>query len=323
MWPVSEAPASLEAAAINSESRPAERAQIDGHTCGRGQRTPEIDPLIGRAEFLRSLVRRHKPASQRMGNTTITIEHNKSKDEKFKAFCATCKCETNHVAVQTVDVSGSEMIRYGPGEHDRDSIDWSNRYQIIQCLGCDTFSFRHRNWFSEAQEYYGPDDSHDGTTTWLYPQRGNDVLSAKEFYNAPKNLRTIYKEIINCFNNDSPVLCAAGLRAAIEGLCAAHGVVDGPIEFQKPDGTVEARRKGTLEGKISGLFEKGLLTKHHADVLHEHRYMGNEAVHELSRPSDEDLGIAIEIVEHTFDALYELPEKAEALRANRAKRSKP
>lgn len=255
-----------------------------------------------------------------MGDSSLIIEENKSKGEKFKAFCAMCKTETNHVVAQSVDTAGSEIIHYGPDENDRDSIDWSDRYQIIQCLGCDSFSFRHKNWFSEAQEYYGPNDYNDGTTTVLYPQRSKDILNAKDFYNAPRNLRAIYKEVVNCFNGDSPVLCAAGLRATIEGLCAEHAVTDGPVEITKNDGTVEVKRKDSLEGKISGLCEKGILTKKSADLLHEHRYLGNSAVHELSRPAEEDLRLAIEIVEHVLDSLYEIPEKADVLRANRAKK---
>lgn len=258
-----------------------------------------------------------------MGNITFNVEENKSKSEKFRAFCATCKTETNHTVAQSVDVTGSEVIHYGPDENDRDSIDWIDRYQIIQCLGCDTFSFRHKNWFSEAHEYYGPDDHNDRSTIWLYPQRGKYILNAKDFYNSPKNLRAIYKEVVNCFNSDAPVMCAAGLRATIEGICAAQGVTDGPIEITKADGILEKKRKDNLEGKISGLYEKGVLTKKSADILHEHRYMGNNAVHELSRPSEEDLRLAIEIVEHTLASLYEIPEKADTLRANRAKRGKP
>lgn len=258
-----------------------------------------------------------------MGDSSLKIEENKSKGERFKAFCATCKTETNHVVAQSVDTAGSETIHYGPGDNDRGTIDWSDRYQIIQCLGCDTFSFRHKNWFSEAQEYYGPNDYNDGSTTVLYPQRSKDILNAKDFYNVPKNLRAIYKEVVNCFNGDSPVLCAAGLRATIEGLCAENSVTDGPVKVMTKDGTVEEKRKDNLEGKISGLCEKGILTEKSAELLHEHRYLGNSAVHELSRPAEDDLRLAIEIVEHVLESLYEIPEKAGVLRANRAKKKKP
>jgi hypothetical protein len=258
-----------------------------------------------------------------MGKVREDVELNKSQGEKFKAFCAACKSDTNHVAIQTVDVSGSETVRYGPGESDESSIDWSDRYQIIQCLGCDTYSFRHRNWFSEAEEHYGPEDYHDGTSVRLYPQRGRDLHTAKDFYNVPKNLRTIYKEVVSCFNSESPILCAAGLRASIEGLCAAHDVADGPVKINKPDGTSTTQRRDNLEGKIAGLSEKGILTERNAELLHEHRYIGNHAVHELSRPSDSDLRIAIELVEHMFESLYEIPEKAEALKLARMKKVKP
>lgn len=258
-----------------------------------------------------------------MERISVSIEENKSKGEKLKAFCSICKAETNHIVAQSVDTTGSEIIYLDSNEDDSTSIDWSDRYQIIQCLGCDSFSFRHKNWFSEAQEYYGPNDFNDGTTIILYPQRGKDVLNAKDFYNVPKNLRAIYKEVVNCFNGDSPVLCAAGLRATIEGICAEHSINDGPIEITKKDGTVEVKRKNDLEGKISGLCEKNILTKNNAAILHEHRYLGNKAVHELSRPAEEDLRLAIEIVEHVLESLYEIPEKADMLRTSRAKKSKP
>ena len=258
-----------------------------------------------------------------MQDLSNKIEENKSKGEKFKAFCATCITETNHEVAQSVDTTDSQTIRYGADDADQETINWSDWYQIIQCLGCDTFSFRHKNWFSEAQEYNGHNDFNDGTTTVLYPQRGKDILNAKDFYNAPKNLRAIYKEVVNCFNGGSPVLCAAGLRATIEGLCAENGVTDGPVSFTKNDGTVESKRQDNLEGKIGGLCEKGILTDKFAVTLHEHRYLGNSAVHELSRPAEHDLRLAIEIIEHVLESLYEIPEKAEVLRTNRTKKMKP
>ncbi|NDD14413.1 MAG: hypothetical protein EB072_17655, partial [Betaproteobacteria bacterium] len=57
--------------------------------------------------------------------------------------------------------------------------------------------------------------------------------------------------------------------------------------------------------------------------LHKHRFIGNNAVHDLSRPSDNDLKIAIEIVQHMFESLYEILEKAEALKVARSKKAKP
>lgn len=197
------------------------------------------------------------------------------------------------------------------------SVEWSDRYQVIECQGCETVSFRHASWFSEAQDY---DD--DGTTERVYPRRNKDALSARPYHNVPSNLRRIYTELIDCFNNDSSTLCAAGLRALVEGICAQQGIIDGPVEAPAKGGGTQIVRRDNLEGRIAGLQEKGLLTQPSAQTLHEHRYLGNSAVHELARPSADELKLAIEIVEHVLEQLYELPEKAAELHRATAHRKK-
>ena len=64
------------------------------------------------------------------------------------------------------------------------------------------------------------------------------------------------------------------------------------------------------------------LTQPSAQTLHEHRYLGNSAVHELARPSTDELKLAVEIVEHVLEQLYELPEKAAELHRAIARRKK-
>ena len=199
------------------------------------------------------------------------------------------------------------------------SVSWVDHYQVIQCGGCESISFRHTSWFSEDAD---PMSGESGETERLYPKRGLETLPTKPYYNVPSNLRRIYSELIDCFNNDSPTLCAAGLRAIVEGICAERGVVDGPVEQTLKDGSKKIVRKDDLRGRISGLQEKGLLTQTSSDTLHEHRYLGNDAVHQLARPSTDELRLAIEIVEHTLEQLYELPEKAEELKRAKALRQK-
>jgi hypothetical protein len=256
-----------------------------------------------------------------MGKISESIEYNKTKDKKYRLFCAVCKYDTNHLVLQSVDTDGSEIVGHG---HDGipDTIDWSDNYQIVQCQGCDTISFRHQNWFSEAQEYWGPDDYHDGTSSYLYPSRSKGTLINKDFYNVPRIIRRIYRETIDCFNSESYILCAAGLRAIVEGICADQNISDGPVEIKNADGSKKVERKSNLMGKIFGLCEKGILTKKNSEILHEHRYLGNEAVHELSQPSEAEIKLAIEIIEHTLESLYEIPEKAEELRTRKSRRQK-
>ncbi|WP_174876054.1 DUF4145 domain-containing protein [Vogesella oryzae] len=228
---------------------------------------------------------------------------NGTKGKIVSVHCIECKRSTRHLVTVSLDKTGSES-----NEREGWSVDWSDRYQVIECQGCETVSFRHQSWFSEAQDF---DD--DGTTERVYPLRNKDAINPRPYHNVPSNLRRIYTELIDCFNNDSPTLCAAGLRALVEGVCAQQGIADGPVELPAKGGGTQVVRRDNLEGRIAGLQEKGLLTQSSAQTLHEHRYLGNSAVHELARPSSDELKLAIEIVEHVLDQLYELPEKAAEL----------
>ncbi len=147
-------------------------------------------------------------------------------------------------------------------------------------------------------------------------------MQTKAFYEIPRNLRRIYREVIESYNNELSTLCAAGLRTIIEGICSEKNVKDGIIELTDKKGEIKKVRRKNLQGKISGLAEKNILTKSNADILHEHRFLGNEALHELSQPSLEELKIAIEIVEHVLENIFEIPTKAKELKANKLKRKK-
>src|SRR6267143_4102811 len=50
-------------------------------------------------------------------------------------------------------------------------------------------------------------------------------------------------------------------------------------------------------GKIDGLVKQNLLAQPQADLLHEERYLGNAAVHEVERPSRKDVEDGLAIVE--------------------------
>ena len=68
------------------------------------------------------------------------------------------------------------------------------------------------------------------------------------------------------------------------------------------------------------MYEKGILTKRNADILHEHRFLGNEALHELTQPSKDELALAIQIIEHILEHIYELLDKAAELHAQTERR---
>jgi hypothetical protein len=227
----------------------------------------------------------------------IKFTENKNKNKILSVPCVTCKTKTNHKVITSFDKDGCEY-----NLNEQWSVTWTESYQIIQCQGCDSVSFRHMSWFSEDVD---PISRDNGETEQLYPNRHNNYLTVKSFYNVPSNLRRIYEETIDCFNNESSVLCASGLRAIVDGICVQQGVLEGPVQTGDT-----VKHKDNLKGRIAGLQEKGILTQNNAQTLHEHRCMGSAAVHELARPSVDELRLAIEIIEHILEQLYEIPEKA-------------
>ncbi|MUU78462.1 DUF4145 domain-containing protein [Winogradskyella endarachnes] len=240
----------------------------------------------------------------------VEFENDKTKDKIEKVLCTSCENTTKHKVLTSINEKGTEPW----GNYA--SFDWNTDYEIIQCLGCDTVSFRYYSINSENTDHeYRPIP-----TIRIYPKRGKDTLTTKHYFNVPYNLQRIYSETIDSYNNGNLTLCGAGVRALVEGLCQENGITGGNVEIIKKDGSKDKKLRTNLQGKINGLHESGKLTAQYADILHEHRFLGNEAVHELSLPSKEDLNLAIEIVENVFDTLYEIPSKGMKLKSKRLKK---
>ncbi|UFH55385.1 DUF4145 domain-containing protein [Spirosoma sp. KNUC1025] len=231
----------------------------------------------------------------------------------IKVLCSNCKNITKHRVL--FSIKRNDKGDMGDG----DWIYWCDEEQIIECLGCENLSFRIEK--SNSEDY---DEEHNNIVTELvYPKRSVETWPEKVFSNVPYNLRRVYRETIDCFNNDLLTLCGAGLRDLVEGLCNENDIKFGEEEIiAKKTGLKNIKKQKDLRGKIIGLYQKGFLTKQSADVLHEHRFLGNESVHELYAPYKNDLIIAIKIIEHVLDNVYEIPVNGMQLEQRRLKRSK-
>lgn len=217
----------------------------------------------------------------------------------LKALCLKCRNRTNHRIVGTHETS----------ESDQDITVWYE-WDILVCAGCDTVTFREATSCSEDIDY---STCKPAVSEKFYPPRSPTTLPVRPFNRVPRKLLRIYREVIDCFNGECPTLCAAGVRALVEGICVDQGVKKGPVQVQTKQGMKTEQRKD-LQGKIEGMVARGLLTRQHATALHKHRFLGNDAVHELSVPGGDSLAAAIQIVEHTLDNLYELKHTAKRVR---------
>jgi hypothetical protein len=216
------------------------------------------------------------------------VQNNKSQGKEYRVPCALCLRETRHIVVQSVDVEG-------------EALDWdfhfNDQYQIIQCQGCESVSFRKcysdtesSVWIEERNEEIFIDKIE------IYPTRVAGRHKLRQAHFLPFNVKQIYEETHSSLCNRQPILAGIGIRALIEAVCKQKGA------------------KGrNLEYKIDSLVTLGVLTETGARILHKLRDLGNTAVHEVKPHSEETLGIAMDVVEHLLNDVYILPAVAESL----------
>jgi hypothetical protein len=233
------------------------------------------------------------------------------KDQIIKTFCNVCKIEINHKICCCINSSGktsaSRDISMDGAVHEY-FIEYEDSYQIIECTGCNTKSFRKMEWCSEYQDFDDP-----GIIESLYPSSNKNNRDVKEILETPYNIRETYKETITAYNNDLWVLAAAGLRSVLEGVCKHQNII-------KEVYPTTRKNKKDLYTKIEDLYQKGIITLQQKETLHELRYLGNSALHELEIPSKDDISLGIDIIENMLQNLYEIPIKKNMLTNKRVKR---
>ena len=116
----------------------------------------------------------------------------------------------------------------------------------------------------------------------------------------PVQVARICSETIIASNAGALTLAGGRLRAIVEAIC-----IDRKVSGQD------------LQKKIDDFVAKGLLAKPQADLLHEERYIGNAALHEILPPVKQEIEDELVIVEGLMNTIYILPLRAERLREKR------
>ena len=220
--------------------------------------------------------------------TDITSSLNLTTGKEYEISCIKCTGKTTHKVVTSTEIRGHT----GDSHYD---YYWSVDYQIIQCLGCKSISFRQED--SNSEDYYqiDEDEFEYGTVEKIYPSRVEGIKSlGNEKHYLPSNVRTIYDETLTALSNQSPILAAIGLRALLETVC----------KEKKAEGN-------DLFKKIDSLTAKKILTPAGAIILHKIRSLGNSAAHEVKPHSEKQLALAMDIIEHMLKEVYILPKQAD------------
>jgi len=112
----------------------------------------------------------------------------------------------------------------------------------------------------------------------------------------PNLIAKVYRQTLSAYGEKAHVLASIGLRATIEAVCN-HLKISG----------------ATLEKRIDQLFKGGYVSNEDKKRLHAIRFLGNDAAHEVKEPSEADLRVALEIVEHLLNSVFILARKAKSL----------
>ena len=206
-------------------------------------------------------------------------------------YCNGCQQNTRHVLV-----ASKEYRHDSPDEN----AGWWGEYRLWACAGCDTCVMQDYYTASYMVSYTADGESQIYENIY-HPKRASSSRPSKHFVNLPERLNTLYSEVVKSNNEELHLLCAAGLRSLLEGVCSGKGI-----------------RGANLEEKIEGM--KSLLPESIVKNLHEFRFMGNRAVHELEAPNNFELSTALDVIEDILNFFYALDYKASVLGKIRAAR---
>lgn len=227
-----------------------------------------------------------------------------------KVYCSECKRETNHQIIYTHERSSNPF----------EDFSWHAEYHIVECLGCETIAF---------VEQYGDEDIWkyiDGKREWVdeftvYPEKIKEDTDEKDFYelpkiqekrfkHAPKDILSLYSQIIDSFNREHYILCTSGLRTLIEGICSDLNIKEGYLYDNKQnkllDNEGNIRKHGSLRGRVFEIYDKGLILFKQALLLQRVVKIGNMAIHRMETPDYSTLIEIINIIERLIHDVYEL-----------------
>ena len=188
--------------------------------------------------------------------------------------------------------------------------EFNQYHRLVQCMGCETIKYVISKSYWAVSDDTPPWDNPETDIT-VYPdapgpnhQRSAAITQDEATDDGklliPSSVWKMYKETIDALNANIRTLAGGGLRATVEAICLDKNI-----------------RVGNLQNKIDELVKQNLLTQAQADLLHEERYIGNAALHELETPSAQDIEDGLGIVEGLINTIYILPAKATRLKKRR------
>ncbi len=202
-----------------------------------------------------------------------------SENSIIKIHCNTCGRETKHSLLTSRMTSDEEFIEdYGP-------IHWEDKYEMLECCGCESVMMRHTNWFAETNE----------VTIDLFPPAVSR-RTPKWKNKLPRSIVGLLDEIYTALHSDGRRLVIMGTRAIIDMV-----ILDKVGDI------------GTFREKLKALEDQGFIGAKNRKFLAAALEAGHAAVHRGHIPKQEEVSNVMDIVENLLEAVYVLEEAAEKL----------
>ncbi len=201
-------------------------------------------------------------------------------NSQTRSNCRTCARSTRHEILFSFDDPGNEYYQ---------EVD---RWQVLQCRGCDTLGFRHQNEDHEnLQEWEGTVEP--TVVIRCYPHAIPEHKLLSHINSVPALIQNVYKQSVTAYAAGSSIIAGMGLRTTIEAVCN-HLEISG----------------ASLEKRIDALLKNGHISSSDKKRLHGIRFLGNDAAHNIRNPSLAELRVALEIIEHLINSVFILEMRA-------------
>jgi len=204
------------------------------------------------------------------------------KIDKNKYYCRNCQGLRKHEVLFTKSI-GKNYTYEGDEE-----ISWNEEYKIIECLGCETMAFC-KEYGDETMVNYDNYGEEIGfyISVEIYPTLLEEGSEIKDIHYIPNEIQTIYQETLLALKAKAFILTAVGFRSIIEAVCNRERILG----------------KGLFEN-INLLGNSGIITMKEADRLHAVTFLGNDAIHDITKPTFQQLLAVLEITNHLLSSLY-------------------
>jgi len=212
-------------------------------------------------------------------------------DKTIWEHCNRCSGKKKHEVLYHKEIKWSEDLS------EDFSINGSDIYDLLQCLGCESVQLRHKSWFSED---FDPKTGQPEITIRKYPpptfRTSPSWLTDLMLSDIDESIEGFILEIYIALQNNAPRLAVLGIRALLETI-----MID------------KIGDKGTFGANVNAFEEEGFISKKQKEVLEPILEAGHAAMHRGYKPNKNEVVRLMDVTENIIETIYVNEQKIKGL----------